>query len=74
MEKIFYDENGNYSFDFMNAIEVFEPHEFSQKTTMLADVDFVIDTKEKIIFLEYKFLNMEEWHSMYSEYPITEID
>lgn len=54
MEKILYDENRNYSFDFTKAIEVFEPHELSQKTTMLADVDFVIDTKEKIIFLEYK--------------------
>ncbi|ERK29732.1 hypothetical protein [Clostridium intestinale] len=54
MEKIFQDENKNYSFDFTDAEEVLEPHNISQKTTMLADVDFVLDTKDKIIFLEYK--------------------
>lgn len=54
MGKIFYDENKNYSFDFENVIDVFEPHDLSQKTTMLADVDFVLTTETKMIFLEYK--------------------
>lgn len=54
MSKIFYDENQNYSFDFTDATGVFEAHELSQKTTMLADVDFVLDTRSKIILLEYK--------------------
>ena len=54
MGKIFYDENKNYSFDFSNTIDVFEPHDLSQKTTMLADVDFVLTTETKMIFLEYK--------------------
>lgn len=54
MGKIFYDENKNYKFDFTDAEDVFEAHNVSQKTTMLADVDFVLDIKSKIIFLEYK--------------------
>lgn len=54
MSKIFYDENKNYSFDFTDAVQVFEPHELAQKTTILADVDFVLDTNSKIILLEYK--------------------
>jgi hypothetical protein len=54
MDKIFYDENKNYKFDFTDATDVFEAHNLSQKTTILADVDFVLDIKSKIIFLEYK--------------------
>lgn len=54
MSKIFYDENRNYKFNFNDTLEVFEPHSLSQKTTMLADADFVLKTKERIIFLEYK--------------------
>lgn len=54
MSKIFYDENKNYKFNFNDALEVFEPHSLSQKTTMLADVDFVLKASDKIIFLEYK--------------------
>lgn len=54
MSKIFYEENHNYKFDFTDAIEVFEPHDLSQKTTMLADADFVLDLESKIILLEYK--------------------
>lgn len=54
MDKIFYEENHNYQFNFTDAIDVFEPHELSQKTTMLADADFVLDTESKIILLEYK--------------------
>lgn len=54
MDKIFYEENHNYKFDFTKAIDIFEPHDLSQKTTMLADADFVLDTESKIIFLEYK--------------------
>lgn len=41
MSKIFYDENRNYKFNFNDTLEVFEPHSLSQKTTMLADADFV---------------------------------
>ena len=54
MSKVFFEENHNYIFDFTDAIDVFEPHDLSQKTTMLADADFVLDTESKIIFLEYK--------------------
>ena len=54
MDKIFYEENHNYKFDFTDAINIFEPHDLSQKTTMLADADFVLDTESKIILLEYK--------------------
>ena len=54
MDKIFYEENHNYKFDFTDAIDVFEPHDLSQKTTMLADADFVLDIESKIILLEYK--------------------
>lgn len=54
MSKIFYEENHNYKFDFTDAIDVFEPHDLSQKTTMLADADFVLDLESKIILLEYK--------------------
>lgn len=54
MSKIFYDENKNYKFDFTDAADVFEAHSLSQKTTILADVDFVLDIKSKMIFLEYK--------------------
>ena len=54
MSKIFYDENKNYKFNFNDALEVFEPHSLSQKTTILADVDFVLKSREEIIFLEYK--------------------
>lgn len=54
MDKIFYEENHNYKFDFTDAIDIFEPHDLSQKTTMLADADFVLDIESKIILLEYK--------------------
>ena len=54
MDKIFYEENHNYRFDFTDAIDIFEPHDLSQKTTMLADADFVLNTESKIILLEYK--------------------
>jgi len=46
------DENGKYEFDFAQC-EVWEYHSLAQKTS-LSDVDFVIDSKDEVIFLEYK--------------------
>ncbi len=54
MEKLYYDENHNYSFNFTKAINIFEPHVLSQKTTILSDVDFIIETEHNFIFLEFK--------------------
>jgi hypothetical protein len=52
-ENIYKDENNKYKFDFSDC-KVFEYHSLSQKTTILSDVDFVINSKNEIIFLEYK--------------------
>lgn len=47
------DENGKYEFDFSQC-EVWEYHQLAQKTTILSDVDFVINSEDEVIFLEYK--------------------
>jgi len=47
------DENGKYEFDFSQC-EVWEYHQLAQKTTLLSDVDFVINSEDEVIFLEYK--------------------
>ncbi len=47
------DENGRYEFDFSQC-EVWEYHQLAQKTTSLSDVDFVINSEDEVIFLEYK--------------------
>jgi hypothetical protein len=47
------DENGKYEFEFPQC-EVWEYHQLAQKTTILSDVDFVINSPEEVIFLEYK--------------------
>jgi len=47
------DENNKYEFDFAHC-EVWEYHPLAQKTTSLSDVDFVIDSENEVIFLEYK--------------------
>ncbi len=47
------DENEKYEFDFLEC-EVWQYHQMAQKTTILSDVDFVINAQDKVIFLEYK--------------------
>jgi len=52
------DENGKYEFDFTQC-EVWEYHQLAQKTTLLSDVDFVINSRDEVIFLEYKNASIE---------------
>ncbi len=52
-EKIYKDENNKYRFDFSDCT-VLEYNHLAQMTTILSDVDFVICSKDEIIFLEYK--------------------
>lgn len=51
--KKYQDENGKFEFDFAGN-DVWEYHEIASKTPNFCDVDFVIKTKDKVIFLEYK--------------------
>lgn len=52
-DKILLDENKQYKFDFSNLDYVWEIHEIT-RDTMLSDVDFIAETNNKILFIEYK--------------------
>lgn len=53
MNKTYYDENGRCEFDFLDS-HVFQYHEIARKTTLLSDVDFVVENSDSVMFLEYK--------------------
>lgn len=49
----YWDENRNYKFDFSEADKVFEVHEIAEEAG-LNDVDFILELKDTVLFLEYK--------------------
>jgi hypothetical protein len=57
-EHIYLDENNKFRFDFPGC-KVFEYNNLAQKTTVLSDVDFIISSTEKVVFLEYKNANFD---------------
>lgn len=56
--KILFDENKQYKFDFSNTDYVINIHEIAAQTTMLSDVDFITQTDNKVLFIEYKNANI----------------
>jgi len=52
-ERYYIEENKKYKFKFAN-FSVYEYHKLAQETTILSDVDFVIDMKDKLLLVEYK--------------------
>ncbi len=56
MEKVFTEENGNYKIDCSKALwATDELHEqYHMARCFLSDVDWVVETDEKIILVEYK--------------------
>lgn len=51
--KYYIEENKKYKFEFAN-FNVYEYHELAQQTTILSDVDFVVDMDDKLLLIEYK--------------------
>ncbi len=51
--KILLDENKQYKFDFTNTKYALELHELA-KSLMVYDVDFITETNDEILFIEYK--------------------
>lgn len=55
MKKLFEDENHTTVFDFSAAKEVFEPHTLaSYHSEYISDVDFVLESEDELLFMEYK--------------------
>lgn len=57
-KKILFDENKAYKFDFSNTDYVLNIHGIAAQTTMLSDVDFITETDNKVLFIEYKNANI----------------
>lgn len=57
-DKILLDENKQYKFDFSKLNYVWDIHDIASQTTMLSDVDFITETEEEILFIEYKNANI----------------
>ncbi len=79
MGKIFAEENGYYNIDCTNA--VWATDEINTKYHMakcfLSDVDWIMETKEKLFLVEYKnakieVLSIAEWNAndQYGKFPI----
>ncbi|MCB2340311.1 hypothetical protein [Clostridium estertheticum] len=51
--KILIDENKKYRFDFSNVEYVLEIHNLISNG-MLSDVDFITETNNEVLFIEYK--------------------
>ncbi|MBZ9623255.1 hypothetical protein G9F71_010355 [Clostridium sp. FP2] len=58
IKKYYIDENEKYRFEFAD-FSVYEYHELAQETTILSDVDFVIDMEDKLLLVEYKNADVE---------------
>lgn len=56
--KIRIEENGRFQFDFSALDYVWEFHDVVAKTT-LSDVDFITETDEEVLFIEYKNANIK---------------
>lgn len=54
--KIFTDENGQFQFDFVKALEVHRIHEYYQRVagSLLSDVDYILEREKDYLFIEYK--------------------
>lgn len=53
MEKFIRDENGHFTFDFTQSIDVYQYHNIAN-SSKLNDVDFVAEMETRILFIEYK--------------------
>lgn len=56
--KIRIEENGRFKFDFSELEYVWEFHDVVAKTT-LSDVDFITETNQEVLFIEYKNANIK---------------
>jgi|SRR5690606_17338360 len=56
--KIRIEENGRFQFDFSALEYVWEFHDIVAKTA-LSDVDFITETNEEVLFIEYKNANIQ---------------
>lgn len=56
--KIRIEENGRFQFDFSALDYVWEFHDIVAKTA-LSDVDFITETDEEVLFIEYKNANIK---------------
>lgn len=56
--KIRVEENGRFQFDFSALDYVWEFHDIFAKTA-LSDVDFITETEEEVLFIEYKNANIK---------------
>ena len=56
--KIRIEENGRFQFDFSALSYVWEFHDVVAKTA-LSDVDFITETDEEVLFIEYKNANIQ---------------
>lgn len=56
--KIRVEENGRFQFDFSALDYVWEFHDVVAKTA-LSDVDFITETEEEVLFIEYKNANIK---------------
>ncbi|MBO6132932.1 MAG: hypothetical protein J6P05_01170 [Lachnospiraceae bacterium] len=64
LKGIYEDENHRTEFDFSYAVNVFEPHGIaSRHSEYISDVDFVLESKDEIIFIEYKNVSIAEAHN-----------
>jgi len=57
-DKVLFDENKQYRFDFSNLEYVKEPHNL-MSDVMLSDVDFITETNKEVLFIEYKNARIE---------------
>lgn len=57
-EKVLVDENNKFQFDFSELAYVWEMHDVVRRT-MLSDVDFITETENEVLFIEYKNANVE---------------
>ncbi|WPK10300.1 hypothetical protein R6U77_10165 [Lysinibacillus louembei] len=56
--KIVVEENGRFQFDFSALDYVWQFHDSVVKT-MLSDVDFITETAQEVVFIEYKNANIK---------------
>lgn len=56
--KVLLDENKRYEFDFSDLEYVWEMHDLTNNI-MLSDVDFITETDNEVLFIEYKNANIE---------------
>lgn len=73
--KIFQDENHSYQFDFSSALRASNQlNSIFQKNTssLLSDVDFIAETEDEIIFVEFKNAKLPEAANPTSMVPTNE--